>query len=96
MSKNETPIALVSGASDGIGKETARQLASRNIRVFLGSRSLNKEKDAVDEFGQVGLVVELLELDMTNTASIESAAREVDQRYGRLDILINNAGIALD
>lgn len=96
MSKKETPIALVTGASDGIGKETARQLASQNVRVILGSRSLNKGKHVADEFEQAGLTVELVQLDITDASSIEKAAHEIDKRHGRLDILVNNAGIALD
>lgn len=96
MTENNNKIALITGASDGIGKETARQLAEKGVRVILGSRNLDKGQSVVDDFKRQGLEVELVQLDTTLEDSVEKAATEIDGRHGRLDILINNAGVAFD
>lgn len=96
MSDSDTPIGLVTGASDGIGKETARQLAQQGIRVIIGSRSLDKGKLVLEELAAAGIECDLVQLDVTDAGSVKAAAAEIESRYGRLDILVNNAGIALD
>ncbi|QDU54280.1 SDR family oxidoreductase [Aeoliella mucimassa] len=96
MSEQEQKIALVTGASDGIGKETARQLAQQGLQVLIGSRSLEKGQKVVEAFAAAGLSVGLVQLDVTDRESIEKAAQQVGEQYGRLDVLVNNAGIALD
>ena len=96
MSESDTRIALVTGASDGIGKETARQLAKEGVRVVIGSRSLEKGQGVVDEFAAAGIEADLVQLDVTDEETVEKAAQLIQERYGRLDILVNNAGIALD
>ncbi|QYY35045.1 SDR family oxidoreductase [Ruficoccus sp. ZRK36] len=96
MTDKSKTIALVTGASDGIGKEVARQLATKGIHVLLGSRSLEKGQGVVDEFKQKGLEVELLQLDISDDSSVENAVAQVNHRHGRLDILVNNAGIFFD
>lgn len=89
-------IALVTGASDGIGKETARQLATKGIRVILGSRNLEKGQGVAAAFKKDGLEVEVVQLDVTSDESVNQATSEIESRHGRLDILVNNAGMALD
>lgn len=96
MTENNTPIALVTGATDGIGKETARQLASGGVHVIIGARNLEKGEGVLAEFKAAGLELEMVELDVTSDVSVENAARKIEARHGRLDILVNNAGIALD
>ncbi len=94
---SDTPlIALVTGATDGIGKETARQLAENKVRVIIGARNLDKGKSVVAEFQEMRLLVDLVQLDTTDEDSVEQAAQEIGHRYGHLDILINNAGLAMD
>lgn len=94
--ENQTRIALVTGASDGIGKETARQLSERGVRVILGARDPEKGERVAREFKQFGPEVETVQLDITSEDSVTNAALEVAWRHGRLDILVNNAGVFLD
>ena len=89
-------IALITGANKGIGFETARQLAaSGGVHVVLASRDRAKGVDAALKLQAEGLDVEALTLDVTDAASIAAAVKEIEKKFGRLDILINNAGIAV-
>jgi NAD(P)-dependent dehydrogenase (short-subunit alcohol dehydrogenase family) len=81
--------ALVTGASGGIGKEIARQLAAAGLAVYLGSRTVERGQHAVDG---IGANARLLVVDVTNAASIAAAAAEVEV----LDVLVNNAGVMID
>src|SRR5271168_456573 len=89
-------IALVTGANKGIGLETARQLAQGGVHVVLAARDGAKGAAAAKELKGEGLDVEALVLDVSDPASIASAVEEVGAKHGRLDILINNAGIGID
>ncbi|MBS7456435.1 SDR family oxidoreductase [Coralloluteibacterium stylophorae] len=93
---NTGKIALVTGATRGIGLHTVRQLAEQGVHVLLAGRDRDRADAAARELRGEGLSVEPIALDVTDGASIEAAAREVDARHGRLDILVNNAGIILD
>lgn len=86
-------IALVTGANKGIGLEIARQLAEAGVAVILGARNLHRGQDAANDLEKTGLDVEAIKIDLTDEASIASAAERIAAKYGRLDILINNAGI---
>jgi NAD(P)-dependent dehydrogenase (short-subunit alcohol dehydrogenase family) len=91
-----TKIALITGANKGIGFETARQLAkSGGVHVILAARDHAKGVGAALTLQGEGLDVEALTLDVTDPASIAAAVKEVTGKFGRLDILINNAGIAV-
>lgn len=81
-------IALVTGANRGLGFEVARRLAEHGFRVLAGARN----PQAVPS----GHGLEAMPLDVDEEASIAGAARTVHDRHGRLDLLINNAGILLD
>ena len=89
-------IALITGANKGIGFETTRQLAKTGVHVLLGSRDRGKGVQAALKLQAEGLSVEALSIDVTHLGSIGEAAREVERKHGRLDILINNAGVLLD
>ncbi|MEZ5344387.1 MAG: SDR family oxidoreductase [Pyrinomonadaceae bacterium] len=96
MSEETQKIALITGANRGIGFETARQLAKLGIKVLLGARDEQKGKNAASELQNEGLDVEPILLDVDDPKTHESAAKFVDETYGKLDILINNAGINVD
>lgn len=89
-------VALVTGANRGIGFEITRQLAQRGVRVLLTGRDFQGACAAAKELRDTGLDVEALALDVTRTESITSAAEAVGNRYGRLDILVNNAAIRVE
>lgn len=89
-------IALITGANKGLGFEAAHQLAKAGVHVILGTRDRNKGISAALKIQAEGLSAEVLPLDVTNSSSIADAAREVARKHGRLDILINNAGVLID
>lgn len=86
-------IACITGANKGIGFAVARRLAGKNIKVFLGARHSQKGTEAAESLRKEGLDAEWLEIDVDSDTSVKNAARELKKRFGRLDILINNAGI---
>lgn len=85
-------VALVSGANRGIGFEVAKQLASLGVTVFLGGRELAKAEKAAKSIRELGGDAHAVRLDVTRADDIEAAIATIDGRFGRLDILINNAG----
>jgi NAD(P)-dependent dehydrogenase (short-subunit alcohol dehydrogenase family) len=89
-------IALISGANRGLGFQISRQLAQQGIKVVMGIRDVVKGQAAVNHLQQDGLDVEPQYLDVTDTESIEAIRVYIDKTYGKLDILINNAGVCLD
>lgn len=91
-----TRIALVTGATRGIGFETVRQLAEAGVHVLLAGRDPARAAAAAATLAADGLPVEPIALDVTDPASIAAAADKVRADHGRLDILVNNAGIAID
>ena len=95
-SRNSDKVALVTGATRGIGFETARQLANAGIHVLLGGRDRDKAVAAALKLQAEGLQVEAIAIDVANDASIAQAAQDVTRRHGRLDILVNNAGVLRD
>ena len=95
-SQNVSKIALVTGATRGIGFETARQLASNGVHVLLAGRDRSKAVEAALKLQSEGLPVEAIALDVTKSDSIAAAVAEVAQKHGKLDILVNNAGVFRD
>jgi len=88
-------IALITGANRGIGFETARQLGKQGIKVLIGARSEEKGLEAESTLKNEGLDVEYINIDVDDTATHAAAAKAIEEKYGKLDILINNAGIFL-
>jgi NAD(P)-dependent dehydrogenase (short-subunit alcohol dehydrogenase family) len=87
-------IALVTGANRGLGLEVVRQLAQRGFTTVLGSRDLEKGRAAAEELG--GLEVDPRRLDVADAGSVRELASGLQDDYGRLDVLVNNAGILYD
>lgn len=96
MSEQGKKIALITGANRGIGFETARQLGQQGIKVLLGARNEEKGIEAAETLQKEGLDVEFILLDVDDAKTHQSAAKQIENEFGKLDILINNAGIYLD
>jgi NAD(P)-dependent dehydrogenase (short-subunit alcohol dehydrogenase family) len=92
----EKKIALITGANRGIGFETARQLGQKGIKVLLGARTEKLGKEAADKLKEQGLDIEFLLLDVSNEITHVGAAKYIEEKFGKLDILINNAGVNLE
>ena len=93
---SEQKTALITGANRGIGLETARQLGQKGIKVLVGARSEEKGLEAVETLKNEDLDAEFILLDVDNTETHEAAAKYIEENFGKLDILINNAGISLE
>jgi len=90
-------VALVTGANRGIGREVARQLAERGYEVLLSARDGEKASAVAAELAEsTGAAVRALTLDVADPASIAAAAERVGADPGRLDVLVNNAGVGSD
>jgi NAD(P)-dependent dehydrogenase (short-subunit alcohol dehydrogenase family) len=89
-------IALITGASRGIGLETARQLARRGFHVVVGARDEGSGRQAADAIRADGGKATFLALDVSRSDSIRAAASEFARAGDRLDVLLNNAGIYPD
>src|SRR4051794_12245735 len=88
-----TSIALITGASRGIGLATAKQLGSTGVTTLVGARGRDKGRRAVEELQSDDVDADFLDLDVTDESTISRARDHIEERYGRLDILINNAGV---
>jgi NAD(P)-dependent dehydrogenase (short-subunit alcohol dehydrogenase family) len=91
MTMQDKPVALVTGANQGIGLQIAKDLAAHGFTVLVGSRNLDRGEAAAREVGPDGRV---LQLDVTDQASIAAAAERVRNEFGRLDVLVQNAAIS--
>lgn len=89
-------VAVVTGANRGLGFETCRQLAQQGIAVILTSRDEENGKATAEKLQTEGLDVKFYHLDVTSPESIEHLARYIRNEFGKLEILVNNAGIAKD
>ncbi len=92
----ERRTALVTGANKGIGYEVVRRLAKDGYTVWLGSRDEQRGEEAVAQLAQAGLDVRLLRIDVADDTSVAAAAQTLARETGRLDVLVNNAGIVAD
>jgi NAD(P)-dependent dehydrogenase (short-subunit alcohol dehydrogenase family) len=89
MSSNR--VALVTGANQGVGFQVAKELVANGLTVLVGSRALERGEGAAKEIGAGAIA---LQLDVTDKASIDAAAKHMREEFGRLDLLVNNAGIS--
>ncbi|WP_050614127.1 SDR family oxidoreductase [Bacillus testis] len=86
-------IVLITGGNKGIGFETARQLGKMGYEILLGSRNEKRGLEAVTLLEKENIKAKTVGLDVTNPTSILSSVERIEQEYGLLDILINNAGV---
>ena len=92
----ETKVALVTGSNRGIGFEVVRRLAERGYLVYLAARRPGAAEEAAGELSGRGLAVRPLVLDVTQDESVRRAREHVEAESGRLDALVNNAGVLVD
>lgn len=86
---------LITGANRSIGLETAKQLSKKGLYVYIGTRDLKKGKGVVKELNENGFQnIKAIEIDVTKQDTILAAKNLIEAEQGKLDILINNAGIS--
>jgi NAD(P)-dependent dehydrogenase (short-subunit alcohol dehydrogenase family) len=93
---DQSPLAVISGASRGLGLETCRQLGQRGYRVLLTARDHARGREAAAALLSEGLDVRFFPLDVTDASSVRALAGHLEREFGRLDVLVNNAGVFLD
>lgn len=93
MSQNK--VALITGANKGIGFESAKQLGKLGITVLIGARDPKKGEQAAANLRSMECDAQALTIDVTDLNSIKTAASTIEKKFGKLDILINNAGIMI-
>ena len=93
---SEKKVALISGANKGIGFETARQLGKLGYTVLLGSRDALKGEVAARQLRHEGLDARVVKLDVNRQADIDAAVKCIERDFGKLDVLVNNAGVMLE
>ena len=89
-----TKVALITGANKGIGFETARQLGALGMTVLVGARDARRGADAERALRDGGADAHAVQLEVTDATSVRRAAERIEADYGRLDVLVNNAGTA--
>lgn len=89
-------VALVTGANKGIGREIARRLGSEGMTVYLGARDEQRGRTAEQDLASDGLDVRFVQLDVTDQDQIDAAAKRIESEAGHLDVLVNNAGVAVE
>jgi len=89
-------VTIITGGAQGIGKTTVEMFAAQGARVIMWDINEEKGSQVIGEFKKAGLDIEFNLVDTTKFQSVEGAAKKVFEKYGRIDILINNAGITRD
>src|SRR5580698_8453061 len=87
-------IAFITGGNRGLGFQTALDLKAADVKVVIGSRSLEQGEKALAKLRAAGVDADVLKFDITDPADYKAAYDYFDSKYGRLDILVNNAGVA--
>jgi NAD(P)-dependent dehydrogenase (short-subunit alcohol dehydrogenase family) len=93
---SEAKVALITGANKGIGLETGRQLGKLGYVVLLGSRDLLKGEVAARQLRHEGIDARVYKLDVTRSADVKAATACLEKDFGRLDVLVNNAGVMIE
>ena len=93
---SEVKVALITGANKGLGLETGRQLGKLGYTVLLGSRDVLKGEVAARQLRDDGVDARVLKLDVTKQSDIDAAASQIESDFGKLDVLVNNAGVMIE
>ena len=93
MSSDTQPVAIVTGASSGIGKATARAFAAAGYRTVLAARSQDRLKDLAREIEEAGGEALVLPTDVGDWQQVENLVAQTVKKYGHIDVLVNNAGL---
>ena len=96
MTAKKGKVALITGANKGLGKEIARQLGALGYTVVLTARNEHAGRAAVAELVAAGFDAHTVRLEVTNPDDIASLVSYIETNFGKLDVLVNNAGIALE
>lgn len=91
--ENTQKVVLITGASSGIGEATARLLAHKGLRVVLGARRTDRLEAIASEIREKGGVAEYRALDVTNLEEMQAIVEFAKNKFGQLDVVVNNAGI---
>jgi short-subunit dehydrogenase len=90
------PVMIITGASSGIGAATARRLARENVCLTLAARRTDRLKGVAEDVEKAGSEALLLQTDVTQRTDIERMVQSTLERWGRVDVLVNNAGVSFD
>lgn len=93
MKNTADKVVLITGASSGIGEATARLLAKNGAKLILGARRVDRLEKIADDIRKDGGVVEIKSLDVTSRSDTKSFVDFAKEKFGRVDVLFNNAGI---
>jgi NAD(P)-dependent dehydrogenase (short-subunit alcohol dehydrogenase family) len=95
-SEFQRKVALVTGANKGLGLEMSRQLGQQGLLILIAARNLQAAETAATTLKSEGLKAQAIQLDVTDSDRIQAVVGEIDKQFGKLDVLINNAGVMLD
>ena len=93
---SEVKVAMITGANKGLGLETGRQLGKLGYTVLLGSRDVLKGEVAARQLRDLSVDARVLKLDVTKQSDIDMAASQIESEFGKLDVLVNNAGVMIE
>ncbi|VVT27594.1 SDR family oxidoreductase [Rhizobium sp. EC-SD404] len=93
MSEIKGKVVIITGASSGLGEATARHLATEGAKLVLGARRKDRLEAIATDLRAAGAEVEFVETDVTQRADVEALVSHAQQVFGRVDVLVNNAGL---
>ena len=93
MSNIQRKVVAITGASSGLGEATARHLASQGAKVFLGARRMDRLNAIVADIKRAGGEAAAAKVDVTHRAEVEAFVQAAVAQFGRMDVLVNNAGL---
>ena len=89
-------VALITGASKGLGFETAYQLGVKGYTVIVAARTQQKSNETAEKLKSKGVHAVGMQLDVVNDNDVDNLSKSINEHFGKLDVLVNNAGVQLD